>query len=169
MSLAGKAACFHDRRSEACRQTESTHCQIRAAILCPVMQTDGLLPSASDFITSGDESGGGKSGAQRKRSMKEKPRKSRMKKEEDADTETALPGMLHIPSWFRFILRTDLMVPCMCLTGTSSSCKITLKHKLIPQTNLMVPCSMLTKSKSGQYLTVIRQNIMLHVTNFQWL
>ncbi|KAL0040091.1 hypothetical protein WJX79_005960 [Trebouxia sp. C0005] len=55
-------------------------------------QADGLLPSASDFMTSGDESGGGKSGAQRRRSLKDKPRKSRMmKKEEDADVETASP------------------------------------------------------------------------------
>ncbi len=68
-----------------------------------VVQTDGLLPSASDFMTSGDESGGGKSGAQRKRSLKEKPRKSRMKKEEGADTETASPGMLHLPSWYKVV------------------------------------------------------------------
>lgn len=54
-------------------------------------QSDGLLPSTSDFVTSGDESGGGKSGAQRKRSLKDKPRKSRMKKEEGADMEAASP------------------------------------------------------------------------------
>ena len=68
-----------------------------------VVQTDGLLPSASDFMTSGDESGGGKSGAQRKRSLKDKPRKSRMKKEEGADVETASPGRLHISFWIKFI------------------------------------------------------------------
>jgi len=73
-----------------------------------VVQTDGLLPSASDFMTSGDESGGGKSGAQRKRSLKEKPRKSRMKKEEDADVDTASPGMLHLSSWYKFIPQTYL-------------------------------------------------------------
>ena len=99
MSLAGKAACCCDRRSGAWRQTESAHYQQRVIVMPPsfalVMQTDGLLPSASDFMTSGDESGGGKSGAQRKRSFKDKPRKSRMKKEEDADVETASPGMLH--------------------------------------------------------------------------
>ncbi len=67
------------------------------------MQTDGLLPSASDFMTSGDESGGGKSGAQRKRSLKDKPRKSRMKKEEDVDVETASPGMLHVYYYFYVI------------------------------------------------------------------
>ena len=98
-SLVGRAACFHDRRSRAWRQTESAHCQQRAKVillsLALVVQTDGLLPSTSDFMTSGDESGGGKSGAQRKRSFKDKPRKSRMKKEEDADVETASPGMLH--------------------------------------------------------------------------
>lgn len=71
------------------------------------MQADGLLPSASDFMTSGDESGGGKSGAQRRRSLKDKPRKSRMmKKEEDADVETASPGILRISFWYKFIPQT---------------------------------------------------------------
>ena len=78
--------------------------------LALVVQTDGLLPSASDFMTSGDESGGGKSGAQRKRSLKDKPHKSRMKKEEDADVETASPGMLHTSSWYNFIPQTYFQV-----------------------------------------------------------
>jgi len=58
------------------------------------IQTDGLQPTASDFMTSGDESGGGK--AQRKRSVKDKPRKPRMKRDQgdgDADVDTAPPGM----------------------------------------------------------------------------
>ena len=102
-----------------------------------VVQTDGLLPSASDFITSGDESGGGKSGAQRKRSLKDKPRKSRMRKEEDADVETASPGMLHVPYWHKSILQTDFQAQ------THST------------TSLIVPCRMLTEFKSGQYSTVM--------------
>ena len=58
-----------------------------------VAQTEDLLPSGSDFITSGDESGGTK--AQRRRVNKDKPKKSRMKRElqnGDGDADTVLPG-----------------------------------------------------------------------------
>ncbi len=83
--------------------TVKQHVKVMPPFFALVVQTDGLLPSASDFMTSGDESGGGKSGTQRKRSLKDKPRKSRMKKEEeDADVDTAAPGMLHVPYWHKF-------------------------------------------------------------------
>lgn len=58
------------------------------------MQAAGLLQSASDFLTSGDESGGGKSGAQCRRTVNDKPRKPRMKPEGDAEGDAAVPGML---------------------------------------------------------------------------
>lgn len=61
---------------------------------CPA-QTDDLLPSGSDFVTSGDESGGAKA-AQRRRSSKDKPRKSRMKQDGAASGEldSAIPGII---------------------------------------------------------------------------
>ena len=58
-----------------------------------MVQSDGILPSGSDFVTSGDESGGSK--AQRRRVSKDKPRRSRMKHENgdvNGDMDTAIPG-----------------------------------------------------------------------------
>ena len=73
------------------------------------MQTAELLQSASDFMTSGEESGGGKSGAQRRRTVKDKPRKPRMKPEGDAEGDPGLPGMLYLG--FRVILGFEQQVP----------------------------------------------------------
>lgn len=70
------------------------HPRAKIAVLMPAVQTSGLLQSASDFMTSGDESGGGKSGAQRRRTVKDKPRKPRMKPEGDAEGDAAVPGTL---------------------------------------------------------------------------
>ena len=58
--------------------------------MCPA-QTDDLLPSGSDFVTSSDESGGTK--AQRRRTSKDKPKKSRMKQGgTSGELDSAMPG-----------------------------------------------------------------------------
>jgi len=93
--------------------TVKQHVKVMPPFFALVVQTDGLLPSASDFMTSGDKSGGGKSGTQRKRSLKDKPRKSRRRR---------------MQMW---TLRRR--VCCMCLTGTNSPRKSNFKHKFIPQ------------------------------------
>ena len=60
-------------------------------------QTDDLMPSGSDFVTSGDESGGAK--AQRRRGSKDKPRKSKLNRqigEASGDVETGTKDVVFV-------------------------------------------------------------------------
>lgn len=61
-------------------------------------QAEEVLPGASDFMTSGDESGGGK--AQRKLATKDKPRTPRVRREQgEGEADLPLPGHFCIISF----------------------------------------------------------------------
>lgn len=63
-------------------------------------QTDDLMPSGSDFVTSGDESGGAK--AQRRRTSKDKPTKSKLSRqsgEASGDMETGTRDTDWVYNW----------------------------------------------------------------------
>lgn len=73
------------------------------------------MPSGSDFITSGDESGGGKK--QRRRTSKDKPRKSKLSKRNGETNGDGEPGSTPEE---RQVNHTQSL--CVCLPACPCGC-----------------------------------------------